>query len=528
MQIPLNVLLYRLSAESIYEVQNTDLSIAYDGIKLFVADDIPKDNQRYLYLISEKMLQMYSWQLLCRQFLAKNVFLCIASDKTSHVSDFNNELSMVLLYTNNTLSQVLNKTINIFHDFEGWDKNFHLTLLGGGSLQDLLNITSDILIHPLIIFDRNYSILGYLRVPGITDSFMEELIRVGYVTPNAMAKLCEDGLISTSENAANPLINWYCLMDNSCYYSMMYRFLVNQNTVGYALVFHCTVHPKTNFLYLMNMVCENLNLYFRQERFSSRASSEIYEPILTDILDHPDMPNKQLIAQIGHAPDLELNGRFLLMWITYMGTHELPYSFISWNLRNAIPTLKPFAYKNNLYILKSNTNEENGTSFFSPTEEKIFLENFKDHMFTAGISQLFFSLADLPLAVNQCREAVRIGSELYPEKRNFYCFEDIVIFYTMQELKKTMPIKMIASPYYTILKQYDMEHNSNLSNIFAQFLINGCNINQTSVAIFMHRNTVLNKVKKAVSIMQYDLEDYQSQIFYIVAFLEDQSPLLNR
>ena len=35
MQIPLNVLLYSLSANSIFEVQKTNLSDTFDGIKLF-------------------------------------------------------------------------------------------------------------------------------------------------------------------------------------------------------------------------------------------------------------------------------------------------------------------------------------------------------------------------------------------------------------------------------------------------------------------------------------------------------------
>ena len=80
---------------------------------------------------------------------------------------------------------------------------------------------------------------------------------------------------------------------------------------------------------------------------------------------------------------------------------------------------------------------------------------------------------------------------------------------------------MIESPLYQVLKQYDQVHNSDLCDIFIQYLKNGRNINQTSAAVFLHRNTVLNKIKKAISIMQSDCEDYQEQTTFILSYLAD-------
>ena len=67
MQLPLNVLLYQLSANSNFDAQNIDLSCTYDGIKLFDAGYIPDSNKQYLYLISEDML-VHSSILLSQQF----------------------------------------------------------------------------------------------------------------------------------------------------------------------------------------------------------------------------------------------------------------------------------------------------------------------------------------------------------------------------------------------------------------------------------------------------------------------------
>ena len=527
MQIPLNVLLYRLSPNIRFQTQNIDIASAFSGIQLFDANDAAYASKKCLYLVSEGMLRSYANKFLCEQFLNTSVFLCISSSETIDIHDFNKNLSMVLLYTKDSFPLIFNKILDIFHDFDTWDKSFHLSLLQGGSLQQLLDISSSILAHPMIVFDRNYTILGYLRCEDAADPFMEQMIQNGYASPEDIARLQSEGLLSASEDADNPLINWYCNTDGSCYYSMMYRFCANHHVVGYALVFRCRRHPNTNYLHLMNMVCENLQLYFQQERFTSRSSSEIYEPILTGILEHPDIPEKQLEAQLGYIADLNLKGRFVLARVSYPDTVQLPFSFVSWNLRTSLPQLKPFVYNNALYVLRDNTPQKDFTCFLTENEKKIFSDIFRDQTVTCGVSLTFFSLTDLPTAASQCQEALRLGKQISPEPRSLYLFEDIAIYYFLLEMKKAMPLSMIASPYYELLKQYDQEHNSDLCETFFQFLLNGRNVNQTSAAIYMHRNTVLNKIKKASAIMNNDFHDYQTQLYFIISWLADRSPVLN-
>ena len=99
MQIPLNVLLYRLSPNIRFQTQNIDISSTFGGIQLFDANDAVDDSRTSLYLVSEGMLRSYTNKFLCEQFLNSSVFLCISSSETTDIHDFNKGLSMVLLYT---------------------------------------------------------------------------------------------------------------------------------------------------------------------------------------------------------------------------------------------------------------------------------------------------------------------------------------------------------------------------------------------------------------------------------------------
>lgn len=516
MKIPLNIILYRLSADSIYETQNIDLSQGYNGVKLFSSDNYAADNySNYLYIISPDILQEPAFKE------TPDSFLCICSEAKPDMNFVSKNISLVLLFTNESFSSVFNRTLDIFHDFNDWDKEFHLSLLNKAPLQTLLNLSRTYLVHPMVVLDRNYSLLGFMKVPGCVDPIMESILSEGYVTPEIMTRLRQDGLISTSETGDNPLINYYCLTTEKCYYSMMYRFYSNDHIVGYALIFQCNVHPKTNFLYLMNLVAENIRLYFQQERYSSRSSSDMCESLLPEIMEHPETPEKQYADQISYIPGLEMKGHFLLAHVDYNNRSELPFSFVCWSLRNSIPDLKPFVYRNILYVLRMLAEEDNFDCFLSPDEEEIFKRSFRGCISVCGISGTFFTLLDLPMAAKQCQEAIQLGTEVMGNGHIFYRFSDVHTHYLLKELKHTLPMQMIFSPCYTVLKQYDKEHNTDLCYVFMQYLTHGRNINQTSAAIFLHRNTVMNKVKKAISVMHNEFEDTQTLMAFILSYLND-------
>lgn len=521
MQIPLNVLLYHLASTSNYVTLNVDLAEAFDGIKLFdvnscfsAYDDISKK----LYLVTPEELINNTEKIRAYNVHTTSVFLCITADDSFQIDTFSDILSVILLYTPHSFVDIFNRILNIFYNFDVWDKSFHLSLLRDCSMQELLDLSQNILVHPMIVLDSSFTVLGYFHGDTSTDPIMDDILRTGYVTPQIMTRLRQDGLISTSETADNPLINYYCLAPNDCYYSMMYRFMSNNHVVGYALIFRNQVHPKANYLHLMNMVAENLNLYFQQQRFRSRMSSEIYESILMEILDNPSAGKQQFIDQLSFVPDLKMDGYFLLAHLNYDDSAELPYSFVSWSIRNTLPFLKPFIYNDTLYILKICSESNAFQPFLTDAEKKSFKKIFKANSFTCSVSNLFFSLTDLSIAVAQCEETASLSVS---EKDNFYYFKDILLKYMLKKMKNTTFLPMIESPHYHILKQYDAEHSTDLCELFMYYLQNGRNVNQTSAVVFLHRNTVLNKVKKAVSVMQSECEDYQEYLAFLLSYFAD-------
>ena len=77
MLIPLNVLLYQLSANSIYESQNIDLTGNFDNVQLFDQEQLHAEFGDELYLVSDQVLLNALSRTPEDQFPSRCVFLCI-------------------------------------------------------------------------------------------------------------------------------------------------------------------------------------------------------------------------------------------------------------------------------------------------------------------------------------------------------------------------------------------------------------------------------------------------------------------
>ena len=59
--------------------------------------------------------------------------------------------------------------------------------------------------------------------------------------------------------------------------------------------------------------------------------------------------------------------------------------------------------------------------------------------------------------------------------------------------------------------RYDATHKTNLRDVLFYYLLCGCSLNRTAAAMYMHRNTVLNKLNRINEITEIPLEDGYTQ-----------------
>lgn len=519
MYLPLNVLLFQLSDQCTYQSQNVDLTRQFEGIKLFNAEVVPDEGSRYLYLVSEGMLASHGSSLLSHQILSDTTFLCICRQETYGLDQFHSSLSLVLLRTDEPFVNVFNRMLSLFSDMAIWDKDFHLSLLRQNSMQSLLELSKDYLRCPILVLNRKFMVLGQLVPPGTDIPLLEEISVNRYVPVQLMNQLRQSG--SPMPGWPEMLLCWYHQEGGGRCYVVLYRFQTNNRSVGYALLF-CGPHPlSTDYLHLLHIVFCNLNLYFQRERFNTLFSAEEYEGVLVGILEHPDYPAKQYEQQLAAVPGLTMEGHFALARLEYDPPTQLPHSVVGWNLRSLIPELRPFVWNGRLYLLRSTSTLSALADFLTPQEKSVFCGSMGDVCFLCAVSQPFFSLMELPAAAEQCEAVVNLSRNQENRGQVFRTFGSSYGLYLLEQAKRNWILPVLRSPHYEALRRYDEAHHTDLCTLFMYFLENQRSINRTAAAVYLHRNTVMNRIKKAVDLMGGECGGCGAQTAFFLSYLND-------
>ncbi|MCD8224146.1 MAG: helix-turn-helix domain-containing protein [Clostridiales bacterium] len=68
-------------------------------------------------------------------------------------------------------------------------------------------------------------------------------------------------------------------------------------------------------------------------------------------------------------------------------------------------------------------------------------------------------------------------------------------------------IVYLMHPSIIKLARYDVAHKTNLRDLLFYYLLCGCSLNRTASLMYMHRNTVMNKLNKINEIIGIPLDD---------------------
>ncbi len=131
----------------------------------------------------------------------------------------------------------------------------------------------------------------------------------------------------------------------------------------------------------------------------------------------------------------------------------------------------------------------------------------------AGIGNATRDCGMLRTMCQMIRHMLRLRQRLGREE--VLCFLDqyqmmIVLDYCVQEYVQRnghTDICYLAHPALVHIARYDARQGTDLRQVLYQYLVFGGNVQRTAAALYMHRNTVMNKLKKISEMVPLDLSD---------------------
>ena len=123
-----------------------------------------------------------------------------------------------------------------------------------------------------------------------------------------------------------------------------------------------------------------------------------------------------------------------------------------------------------------------------------------------GVSLPFHDISTLRSHFQEAVDAFEIGLQLDPEN-SIFTFEDYGIYVMFRTVADREDLSRYLHPALPKLAAYDADNNTNLEITLHTYLKYSCNTTDTAKALFLHRNSVIYRLRRVEELCDIDLGD---------------------
>ena len=134
-----------------------------------------------------------------------------------------------------------------------------------------------------------------------------------------------------------------------------------------------------------------------------------------------------------------------------------------------------------------------------------------------GISYTFFDFSTVISYFKEAEAALEMG-RLYAPDIWYYRFEDYVLPYFMHYGTSQINGRHLCHPGLVQLWLYDSKNETELLITLREYLTTGLNATATAKHLFIHRNTLYQRLDKINQIIGADLNDPDTRLFMLMSY----------
>lgn len=405
---------------------------------------------------------------------------------------------------------IYNRVNIIIQNYHDWSHSLMNARCCGKNLQQMLNLASNMIRSQIYILNPGYRIIAKNDTLFSTDPISKELEENGYLSFETSLQL------NTSQK--HKPVSYYkkITIDSNSYHLCEIR-------PGYSLIALILLpeNPDTetiDFQYLITDLAEIIEDFLSSNLDPALNQDSYCAAFISDIVEGHLKSTVEIKNRVRFLPyPLKDFLSFIRIHFDEKNLETPLYSSIMQELNTIFPQTNITLYQNDIVILHSQKERPLGTLDFDYDKLTRLLEHCNAY---AGISNPSRHLDKLRTMYLISSATVRLGRAFHRKgfSERIFSYEDYSMYYIIDlcaqqymETHKNNDLIYLIHPSIIKIGRYDAEHHTNLREVLYYYLLCGCNLGRTAKTMYMHRNTILNKLNKINEIIQIPLEDGYTQ-----------------
>lgn len=454
---------------------------------------------------------------------AENLYFLVVRDRMPDDSETEEAMRNIIIVQKNLDVVVLfNRISRLFTKFYKWNLEMERSLFNNEGIQKLLELSEDILQNFIIVHDGSYKSRGYTARIPIDDEIVEKLIAKGYHPEETMKLFTNIGRLSEFEKNRSITVNDDYATSK---YIVVKKIFHSHNTISMFVVMFCNRRPPSDgMLEMFQMLLDNIKFYIDRD-YDDGGQFAATKALLTDLLDGKAISGAELSSRAKYV-SLPVSGNFKLCAFDFETTFTFPLRRLIYSISSAFANNIVFAYKNQIIVLMQSGTNRGESEWLELIKGRVdtnhdFLLPFN---YICGVSNTFEKLEDSPIALKQAQKVISTARSFTGRENHVFSFEGTMIYTLLQSEIHAYRRLYTNSFIYTVLdriREYDMEHSTNLFELLYHYLINECKVSSVSTMMHMHRNTVLYHLDKLENHLGVSFDDFETRLKIVLAYMLD-------
>lgn len=490
---------------------NTELA-SDGGIVLLTRQDMSLSPE-YIYIgTSAVILQILQNMAVSdradRPKLARPGICLISAGSCRGLTDLSIPKHVTLIETCLPVLELYNRVHEHLHRFRVWDTELQRIVDTNAGLQTFLEQAYKQLHATILLVNSGYKKIAAVYDPDISDPTADELRENGYQSFDTIQSIHHQQTVKCGEN----LEYAEYISDLSHNYTIVRLIHYKGELVARLCVILNGPEPDPCASDFNALLARYVAEYMLSDQHADYGGNAQFGALAADLIECR-IANEEELQQRLKQIKLATRRYYHVMLISFPldadHRQSIPWNYIINQLEHLFPFSNITTYKGEILLLIRKMKRRSRLSFNTEAVFKL-LESYNGYACVGNASEFLMSL---PPVYHQTHEALRIGSKMDPKKRIYY-YEDYSIYHiiemaaesSMQKLGSRNLVHLCNNELVGLLL-YDKKHNTNLVEVLQAYLVHERNTTEAAKALFIHRNTMLNKIHKIEEVIDSSLED---------------------
>lgn len=405
------------------------------------------------------------------------------------------------------LLSLYNRIHQYTHAFHAWDMSLQEVIYTNSGLQELLVRASSLIDTTLILVNAGYKHMAAVFHPDIWDPTADELKNNGYQSFDTIQKILHETPV---RGGGNSEVTDYISAEGNNYTNVHLIRFRNDLVARLCIIFNGP-EPNACYLDLSDILASYVAEYLFSHQGVDYSQNAAFGSLAADLIEHRLTDPGELEERLKQL-QLSVRKYYFTMIVSFNHTGDrnmIPWNYVISQLEFIFPFSNITTYDGDILLIIRKTSRSNKPVF----DQKKLLHILNHYAGYACISNSSEFLTSLPTVYIQAKEALRLGCIMHPDRRLFY-YEDYSMYEMIELASETAHQKLgfrnmvhLCNNEITSLLLYDKKYNTDLVHILHVYLQHERNTTETAKALYMHRNTVLNKIHKIEEIIGDTLDN---------------------